>query len=96
VQLGLQVEGTASHTGVTLLPPPTVEALLIDRRRHELVQSFKLAMLKLASQASTQQQEHEQQPQQQWLLLLYIALLCGCPGNGQVATQQQHHQQWLL
>lgn len=54
VQLGLQVEGTASHTGVTLLPPPTVEALLIDRRRHELVQSFKLAMLKLASQASMQ------------------------------------------
>jgi hypothetical protein len=52
VQLGLQVEGTASHTGVTLLPPPTVEALLIDRRQHELVQSFKLAMLKLASQAS--------------------------------------------
>ncbi|KAF6258416.1 subunit of axonemal inner dynein [Scenedesmus sp. NREL 46B-D3] len=36
VQLGLQVEGTASHAGVTLLPPPTVEALLIDRRRHEL------------------------------------------------------------
>jgi hypothetical protein len=61
VQLGLQVEGTASHTGVTLLPPPTVEALLIDRRRHELVQSFKLAMLKLASQASTHTQQQQQQ-----------------------------------
>lgn len=52
VQLGLQVEGTASHAGVTLLPPATVEALLVDKRRNELVQSFKLAMLKLVSQAS--------------------------------------------
>ncbi|KAF8067274.1 hypothetical protein HT031_002321 [Scenedesmus sp. PABB004] len=50
VQLGLQVEGCASHAGVVLLPPPTVEALLVDRRRPELAQSFRLAMLKLASQ----------------------------------------------
>lgn len=50
VQLGVQVEGTASHAGVVLLPPTTVEALLVDKRRTELVQSFRLAMLKLASQ----------------------------------------------
>lgn len=50
VQLGVQVEGTASHAGVVLLPPATVEQLLTDRRRNELVQSFRLAMLKLASQ----------------------------------------------
>lgn len=50
VQLGVQVEGTASHAGAVLLPPATVEAILVDKRRSELVQSFRFAMLKLASQ----------------------------------------------
>lgn len=36
--------------GVTLLPASSVEALLLEKRRHELVQPFKLALLKLASQ----------------------------------------------
>lgn len=48
VQLGLEVE--TSHAGVMLLPPSTVEALLRDKRRLELLQTFKVAMLKLASQ----------------------------------------------
>lgn len=50
VHLGLQVEGSASHAGVMLLPPATVEALLQDKRRLDLLQPFRLAMLKLASQ----------------------------------------------
>lgn len=50
VQLGLHIEGTASHAGAVLLPPATVEALLVDKRQTGLVHSFRLAMLKLASQ----------------------------------------------
>jgi hypothetical protein len=50
VQLGLEVEGSANHAGVLLLPPSTVEALLQDKRRLDLLQTFKVAMLKLASQ----------------------------------------------
>lgn len=50
VELGLQVEGAASHAGVVLLPPKTVEQLLVDKRRPDLLQPFRLAMLKLASQ----------------------------------------------
>lgn len=51
-ELQLPVESTASTAGVTLLPAATVEALLVDKRRLELVQPFKLALLKLASQVS--------------------------------------------
>ncbi len=50
-ELQLPVESTASTAGVTLLPAQTVESLLVDKRRLELVQPFKLALLKLASQA---------------------------------------------
>ncbi|GFH27044.1 uncharacterized protein HaLaN_25302 [Haematococcus lacustris] len=39
-------------TGVTLLPSATVEGLLVEKRKLELVQPFKLALLKLASQAN--------------------------------------------
>ena len=49
--LGLPAEN-ATTPGATLLPPETVEALLADHRRPELVQAFKLALLKLASQES--------------------------------------------
>jgi hypothetical protein len=60
-ELQLPVESTATSTinmatntnasmGVTLLPSATVEALLVDKRKLELVQPFKLALLKLASQ----------------------------------------------
>jgi hypothetical protein len=49
VQLGLPVE-TSAHAGVMLLPPATVEALLQDKRRLDLLQPLKMAMLKLASQ----------------------------------------------
>lgn len=38
--------------GVTLLPSETVEACLTDRRRAELVQPFRLVLLKLSSQES--------------------------------------------
>jgi hypothetical protein len=38
------------QTGLTLLTPETVESLLTDRRQAELVQPFRLALLKLASQ----------------------------------------------
>jgi len=41
---------THAHTGITLLPASAVETLLLEKRRHELVQPFKLALLKLASQ----------------------------------------------
>eukprot|EP00218_Dolichomastix_sp_CCMP3274_P009855 CAMPEP_0170144356 /NCGR_PEP_ID=MMETSP0033_2-20121228/13437_1 /TAXON_ID=195969 /ORGANISM="Dolichomastix tenuilepis, Strain CCMP3274" /LENGTH=348 /DNA_ID=CAMNT_0010380851 /DNA_START=110 /DNA_END=1156 /DNA_ORIENTATION=- len=47
--LGLPPESSTSGA-VTLLPSETVEALLSDRRRAELVQPFRLALLKLASQ----------------------------------------------
>jgi hypothetical protein len=50
-QLGLPVEPTASSMGVTLLPTATVEQLMLDRRRHDLLQPFKLALLKFISQA---------------------------------------------
>jgi hypothetical protein len=49
LELGLPVE-TAAGTGITLLPVTTVEELLANRRRHDLVQPFKLGLLKLASQ----------------------------------------------
>ncbi len=49
-ELQLPVESSASTTGVTLLPSATVESLLVDKRKLELVQPFKLALLKLASQ----------------------------------------------
>lgn len=53
-ELQLPVESTASSAGVVLLPATTVEALLLDKRRLELVQPFKLALLKLASQVRTE------------------------------------------
>ena len=40
----------AVTNGVTLLPPPTVSALLQDRRQDHLVHPLRLALLKLASQ----------------------------------------------
>ncbi|GAX79686.1 hypothetical protein CEUSTIGMA_g7127.t1 [Chlamydomonas eustigma] len=49
-ELQLPVETTAGVGGISLLPAQTVEQLLIDKRRIELVQPFKLALLKLASQ----------------------------------------------
>jgi len=49
LELGLPVEST-SGGGITLLPSATVEELLSSRRRHDLVQPFKLGLLKLASQ----------------------------------------------
>ncbi|KAG1658769.1 hypothetical protein FOA52_001312 [Chlamydomonas sp. UWO 241] len=49
-ELHLPVESTATTAGITLLPAATVEALLVDKRKLELVQPFKLALLKLASQ----------------------------------------------
>ena len=50
-ELGLPVESSISAGGITLLPPSTVETLLIDKRQLNLVQPFRLALLKLASQA---------------------------------------------
>jgi hypothetical protein len=55
VQLSLEVEGSANTAGVMLLPPATVEALLQDKRRLDLLQSFKVAMLKLATQVPRHQ-----------------------------------------
>jgi hypothetical protein len=49
-ELHLPVESTAATAGITLLPASTVEQLLVDKRRLELVQPFKLALLKLSSQ----------------------------------------------
>jgi tetratricopeptide (TPR) repeat protein len=49
LELGLPVESAAGN-GITLLPATTVEELLANRRRHDLVQPFKLGLLKLASQ----------------------------------------------
>eukprot|EP00955_Chlamydomonas_euryale_P058600 357124-Chlamydomonas_euryale.AAC.2 len=51
-ELHLPVESTAATAGITLLPSSTVESLLVDKRKLELVQPFKLALLKLASQVS--------------------------------------------
>ena len=48
--LGCPEETSGSIVGVTLLPSETVEACLTDRRRAELVQPFRLALLKLSSQ----------------------------------------------
>lgn len=48
--LGAPDESSGSVTGVTLLPSETVETCLIDRRRAEMVQPFRLALLKLSSQ----------------------------------------------
>ncbi len=50
-ELGLPVENTFTASGVVLLPAVTVEALMLDKRRLDLVQPFRLALLKLASQA---------------------------------------------
>lgn len=41
------------RSGITLLPASSVEGLLLEKRRHELVQPFKLALLKLASQVGS-------------------------------------------
>lgn len=49
-ELHLPVESSANTQGVCLLPAATVETLLLDKRRMELVQPFKLALLKLSSQ----------------------------------------------
>ncbi len=49
-ELHLPVESSANTQGVCLLPAATVETLLVDKRRMELVQPFKLALLKLSSQ----------------------------------------------
>lgn len=49
-ELQLPVETTAGAGGISLLPSVTVEQLLVDKRRTEMVQPFKLALLKLASQ----------------------------------------------
>jgi hypothetical protein len=50
IQLHLPVESTANTAGVVLLPVATLERLLQDQRRFDLVQPFKLAQLKIASQ----------------------------------------------
>lgn len=49
--LALPAEGAGTLSGVTLLPPDTVQQLLQDRRKIELVEPFKQALLKLTSQA---------------------------------------------
>jgi len=48
--LGLPVESSAGAAGVVALPPATVQQLMIDHRRLDLLQPFKLGRLKLASQ----------------------------------------------
>lgn len=48
-ELGLPTE-TVAQAGITLVPAQTVEQLMQDRRKLELVQPFRLALLKLASQ----------------------------------------------
>lgn len=60
MQLNLEVESSAHHAGVMLLPPATLESLLQDKRRLDLLQSFKVAMLKLASQVHDQRMQHQQ------------------------------------
>lgn len=50
LQLDLPVENNITCNGVILLTAQSVEQLLHDKRRLELVQPFKLALLKLASQ----------------------------------------------
>ena len=51
-ELQLPVETLTGVGGISLLPAATVEQLLVDKRRLELVQPFRLALLKLASQVS--------------------------------------------
>mmetsp|Transcript_425 Transcript_425/g.577 ORF Transcript_425/g.577 Transcript_425/m.577 type:complete len:381 (-) Transcript_425:18-1160(-) len=46
----LGLPGEPGNTGITMLTADTVETLLTDRRQAELVQPFRLALLKLASQ----------------------------------------------
>jgi hypothetical protein len=48
LELGLPLESAAGN-GITLLPHSTVEELLTNKRRHDLVQPFKLGLLKLES-----------------------------------------------
>jgi len=50
VDLGIGTEGAGAVQGVTLLTPDVVVQLLQDRRRVDLVEPFKLALLKLTSQ----------------------------------------------
>ena len=50
--LNTNVDAITTNNGVTLLPPPTVSALLQDRRQDHLVHPLRLALLKLASQES--------------------------------------------
>ena len=49
LELGLPVE-SGTTGGITMLPSSTVEDLLANKRRHDLVMPFKLGMLKLSSQ----------------------------------------------
>ena len=48
--LGLPVESSACAAGAAALPPASVQQLMVDHRRLDLLQPFKLALLKLASQ----------------------------------------------
>jgi hypothetical protein len=50
LELGIPVESGQRNAGITLLPAATIEELLIAKRRHDLLQPFKLAILKLLSQ----------------------------------------------
>jgi hypothetical protein len=59
-QLQLPVESTVTTAGITLLPAASVENLMLEKRRHELVQPFKLALLKLASQVGRETLRAEQ------------------------------------
>jgi hypothetical protein len=52
--LGLPVEGAATGAGgAAALPPATVQQLMVDRRRLDLLQPFRLALLKLTCQEAT-------------------------------------------
>lgn len=48
--LGLPVESSAGASSAAALPPVSVQQLMVDHRRLDLLQPFKLALLKLASQ----------------------------------------------
>ena len=52
-ELELPQESFGGDVGVTLLSKETVEALMVDRRRGDLVQPFQLALLKAASQEAS-------------------------------------------
>ena len=58
-ELQLPVETLTGVGGISLLPAATVEQLLVDKRRLELVQPFRLALLKLASQVGTGYHSHD-------------------------------------